>query len=194
MKNKYNCLSTSKFKRVLNKLVWMALLLMAHLVMSQSSINLTPFSNQSDAVSPGNINRLNNVSISLENFDPGTLIIPMDNVLQGRNNGTGGFNLMAYGLVTRLLHADIPVQWAINSSKVKDGVDFTANSRQLLPTPTVSSNINYTGSAFIIQPGYEAVATTVINNFNDVIIPSLGLGNGFKVKVNVYELSSQTQI
>ncbi|NRA91674.1 MAG: hypothetical protein HRU26_03150, partial [Psychroserpens sp.] len=41
----------------------------------------------------------------------------------------------------------------------------------------------------------EAAAITVINNFNNVIIPGIGgLGNGYKVKVNVYELSSQTNI
>jgi hypothetical protein len=130
----------------------------------------------------------------LENIKKDALIIPMDNILQARNNSTGGFNLLAYGLVTRLLHANIPIKWAINSSKVKDGIDFTANSRRLLPTASSPGNVDYRGSAFIIPSEYTNAALVVINNFNDVIIPGLNIANQFKVKVKVYELTTQTQI
>ena len=137
---------------------------------------------------------IEDITSSFQDFPAGTLVIPMDNDLQGRNNSLGGYNLMSYGLVVRLLHADIPVQWAINSTKAKDGIDFSANSKRVYPSETASGNFNFKGGAFVIQPGKEAEAEVIINEFNNSIIPGLGLNNNLKVKVNVYELTAITPI
>ena len=48
-------------------------------------------------------------------FGAGTLVIPMDNIYQP--GSTDGIELKAYGLVVRLLHANIPVMRAIASGK-----------------------------------------------------------------------------
>ncbi|KFC60691.1 hypothetical protein [Flavobacterium gilvum] len=50
----------------------------------------------------------------------GSFIINMGIVPQTLNNG-----LKPYGLVYALLNIECPVYWVINSSKAKDGTDFT---------------------------------------------------------------------
>lgn len=55
-------------------------------------------------------------------FSPGAFIIDMGQETQTVENG-----LKPYGLVYQLIIVEgIPVHWAINSSKAKDGADFTA--------------------------------------------------------------------
>ncbi|MFK7948771.1 MAG: hypothetical protein AB8G11_14355 [Saprospiraceae bacterium] len=113
----------------------------------------------------------------VENIPAGSLIIPMDNTYQ--NNG-GDFNLKAYGLIINLLHADIPVKWAIRNNKIKDGIDFTASARRVQPTTSSFSNRGFKAGPFIISPGYETQALAVIAAY----------GNN----VNVYELNNNENI
>ncbi len=106
-----------------------------------------------------------------ETFSSGTLIIPMDNDTQ---SVSGDFNLKAYGLVVTLLHNNIPLKWAINSNKAKDGIDFSASSQRIAPTSNTTQSRDFKGGPIIIWPGYESQATTVINNFgNDVQVYEL---------------------
>ncbi|MBC8034862.1 MAG: hypothetical protein H7Y03_11995, partial [Chitinophagaceae bacterium] len=61
----------------------------------------------------------------------GSYIIPMDNALQA--NTAGRFNLRSYGLIVHLLNNGIRVKWAIKAGKVKDGIDFSANTNLVQP-------------------------------------------------------------
>jgi hypothetical protein len=77
----------------------------------------------------------------------GSLIINMGIVPQTVANG-----LKPYGLLYQLLSNNCPVDWIINTSKVKDGVDFTYNG------------INYRGGSFIIEAQYRTAAVNTIIN------------------------------
>lgn len=82
-----------------------------------------------------------------ETFNSGAYIIDMGQPTQTVANG-----LKPYGLVYELVvKRAIPVKWAIASGKVKDGIDFTANSK------------GYKGGSFIIPAEYAADALTTIN-------------------------------
>jgi hypothetical protein len=81
-------------------------------------------------------------------FAAGSYIIDMGQATQTVANG-----LKPYGLVYALnLNQHIPISWSINSEKVKDGVDFTANGK------------DYKGGSFIISSEYiSSTVVTVIN-------------------------------
>lgn len=71
-------------------------------------------------------------------FASGSYIIDM-----GQANQTFANGLKPYGLVYDLiLNHSVPVSWSINSSKVKDGTDFTVNGK------------DYKGGPFIIASEY----------------------------------------
>jgi uncharacterized repeat protein (TIGR01451 family) len=57
---------------------------------------------------------------NLESIPIGSLIIPMDTVHQNATDaGVENFNLAAYGLANKMLQNNIPLKWAIRSTKVK---------------------------------------------------------------------------
>ena len=68
----------------------------------------------------------------------GSYIIDMGIVPQTVNNG-----LRPYGLVYALLQAHCPVNWIINTSKAKDGADFTYNG------------YDFKGGTFIVEAKYR---------------------------------------
>src|SRR5262245_15722974 len=71
----------------------------------------------------------------LENLPPSSIIIPMDDKQNITVNGNSVFNLKAYGLVQRLLESNVPMKWAISSTKAsKDATDFTASASRIFPT------------------------------------------------------------
>ncbi|WP_445752749.1 collagen-binding domain-containing protein [Polaribacter sp.] len=107
----------------------------------------------------------------------GSLVIPMDNTLQSSG---GVFNLKAYGLAVRLLHAGIPLKWAIKSGKAKDAIDFTANAKRVSPSALSSASRNFLSGPLIIDAANKTAAMTIITNF----------GNG----VNVYELTQDKTV
>ncbi|MDB4175592.1 hypothetical protein N9766_04460, partial [Flavobacteriaceae bacterium] len=130
---------------------------------------------------------INNNRSSLETFnggDSGALVIAMGNSLQA--NGSGYFNTYSYGLVVALLHADVPVKWAISSTKVKDGIDFSANAKKVAPSLGSANNYDFKSGPILIYPGYEDQALSVINNYNN----NLSSSN----KVKVYRLTTTTSI
>ena len=80
-----------------------------------------------------------------ETFNAGAYIINMGSTTQTEENG-----LMPYGLVYDLIvNENVPVRWAINPTKTKDGVDFTADGN------------SYKGGSFIIPVEY--LSTDVLN-------------------------------
>ena len=58
----------------------------------------------------------------------GSIIIPMDPSLQVLDPGTGLLSVLPYGLVIRTLWQNVSVSWAIQSGKVFNGADVTANT------------------------------------------------------------------
>jgi hypothetical protein len=81
-----------------------------------------------------------------QTFASGAYIVDLGQAPQTIANG-----LKPYGLVYDLvINKGIPVVWAINPSKLKDGVDFPANGK------------NYSGSAFIISPEFATSAAATI--------------------------------
>ena len=57
-----------------------------------------------------------------QTFNPGSYIVDMG------QNSTLNKGLKPYGFVFALIrNNNVPVYWSINSAKVKDGKDFTAN-------------------------------------------------------------------
>jgi len=101
-------------------------------------------------------------------FPAGAYIIDMGQTPQSKANG-----LKPYGLVYQLIiTAVVPVNWAINSSKVKDGIDFTAS--------TSAGTKNYKGGSFVISSDYiTASVITLINTWKvkGVIVdgPTIGI-------------------
>jgi SdrD B-like domain/Right handed beta helix region len=81
-----------------------------------------------------------------ENFAAGAYIIDMGQPTQTVANG-----LKPYGLLYELaVNRGIPVRWAIEPGKAKNGMDFVAGGK------------NYFGSAFIIPKEFAADAATAI--------------------------------
>ena len=109
-------------------------------------------------------------SSSNETMLEDSLIIAMDNDLQGNTDGDGGcagpaFNLKAYGLAVRLLHNNVPLKWAIANKANKNATDFSVNvtriSGQSCRTgPAIRS---FGGGPLIISKEYVGLATPVIN-------------------------------
>ncbi|MGK0235952.1 MAG: hypothetical protein ACI9EK_002495, partial [Psychroserpens sp.] len=100
---------------------------------------------------------------STETIPSGSYVIAMDDALQGGGN----FNLKAYGLVVRLLHAGIPLKWAIKSNKAKDGTDFSATASRIKPSSQSSQTRNFKSGPIIVYPGFESQALTIINSFGN---------------------------
>ena len=86
-------------------------------------------------------------------FPIGVYIIDMGQTTQTYNNG-----LKPYGLVYALINAGIPVNWAINPAKAKDGTDFIASS---------AGNLNkaYKGGSFIVDVVAYPIALAIINSW-----------------------------
>lgn len=87
---------------------------------------------------------------AIDTIRNGSYIINMGVVPQTINNG-----LKPYGLVYDLLkNHKVPVRWMINSTKVKDGIDFSNNG------------INYRGGTFIIPVEFRnATINSVISGW-----------------------------
>ena len=86
-------------------------------------------------------------------FPAGVYIIDMGQTTQTINNG-----LKPYGLVYALINAEIPVNWAIEPTKAKDGIDFYA-------TTAANGNKAYRGGSFIINTVAYPAAVPIINSW-----------------------------
>jgi hypothetical protein len=104
---------------------------------------------------------------SLEQIPAGSLVIPMCTNLQALA-GTP-FNMKAYGLVNELLHANIPVKWAIKTGKSKDAPDFTASAARIFPTAGSVSNVTFYSGPFIVHPDYTNLAMGVISKWGNSV-------------------------
>lgn len=119
----------------------------------------------------------------VEQIDANSIIIAMDNSRQGDTDGGGpcdgpDFNLRAYGLAVHLLHANVPLKWAIKDKATKDEADFVADVTQLVgdiggginvggqDCTTETANTPFPGGPIIIPALYRAAALQVIEDFN----------------------------
>ena len=94
---------------------------------------------------------ISNTIYSQKTIQPGSVVINMGIVPQTIANG-----LKPYGLVYNLLDVQkVPVLWCINSTKVKDGPDFTVDG------------ISFRGGTFVIEAGFANFPNvqTAINSF-----------------------------
>ncbi|MBI5549177.1 MAG: DUF11 domain-containing protein, partial [Deltaproteobacteria bacterium] len=91
-------------------------------------------------------------------FPANSIIIPMDTALQ--DNGT----LRAFGMVHRLLRANIPVHRIALAGKVLGAVDFNVTTRPL-GTADVPAARNFRGGPFVIDAAQRAAAIVEINAF-----------------------------
>ncbi|HET6996029.1 MAG TPA: hypothetical protein VFI06_13645, partial [Chitinophagaceae bacterium] len=102
-------------------------------------------------------------SPNLQTCPAGSYVIAMDNTLQ--LNNAGDFNLKAYGLIVYLLSHNVKVKWIIKAGKLKDGIDFTANAEQLMPTFSVAAIRNFKAGPFLISAADTTGVSVVINSF-----------------------------
>ncbi len=91
-------------------------------------------------------------------FPVGSFIIPMDTASQD------AATLRAFGLVYRLLQANIPVHWAILPGKAANAVDFSVAVRNV-PTMANLGTRMYRGGPFVIDAGDSAAALPIITAF-----------------------------
>jgi uncharacterized repeat protein (TIGR01451 family) len=90
------------------------------------------------------------ISTTNMNFKNGSYIIDM-----GQFPCTYANGLRPYGLIYDLVrNKEVPVYWAINSSKAKDGIDFTVDGH------------SFRGGSFIIPAEYASVAQATIQTWN----------------------------
>lgn len=104
-----------------------------------------------------------NPGANLELVPAGSLIIAMDE----KQNIGSAFNLKAYGLANHLLHADIPLKWAIRAGKTKDGIDFTVTAQRVEPSSSGSSSLDFRGGPFIVHRDRAAEALVEIQVFGN---------------------------
>ncbi len=101
---------------------------------------------------------------NIETIAAGSLVIPMDN--DNQNIGAP-FNLRAYGLVQRLLKAQIPVKWAIRAGKSKDGIDFSARAERVLPTARPASLLDFRGGPFVVEASSASAALEIASSYGN---------------------------
>ncbi len=102
---------------------------------------------------------------SIVDYSPGAYVIDMGKPVQTVANG-----LKPYGLVYALIKAGIPVDWAIDDAKTKDGKDFSKNG-------------NYYGSAFIIRAEWAVQATALVNTWRTLGVNVDLIATGFSAPV-----------
>ncbi|MEQ1764132.1 MAG: isopeptide-forming domain-containing fimbrial protein [Pyrinomonadaceae bacterium] len=131
-------------------------------------------------------------SSSLVSIPNGSLIIAMDNERQGNAGDCVGpaFNVRAYGLAVRLLHQNIPLQWAIDTTKLSNATyDINNVDVVQLNTGTYGGqtcqhtggvDIDFRGGPLIVSAAFAAQAKTIITTFNNA-------SAGTDLDVRVYE-------
>jgi hypothetical protein len=114
---------------------------------------------------------------NFEMIPAGSLVIAMDTSNQAV---VTPFNMKAYGLVNDLLHASIPVKWAIAVGKAHDGTDFTANASRVYPSAQAAANYAFKSGPFIVH-----------RSFTNQALPRIA---AFGNSVAVYRLTTNTLI
>lgn len=98
---------------------------------------------------------LASASARADDFDEGSLIIPMDITYQDAGM------LRAYGLVYDLLLEGVPVRWAIRSDKLQGEEDFVASAMDL-QTNAAIMDYGYRGGPWIVDAADAATALPIV--------------------------------
>ena len=122
-----------------------------------------------------------------------SLLIPMDHLSndpadanrRGNAYGTSAnFNFKTYGLLVRLLHADIPLRWIIRDDKTRTSVftdvDVRKNVSMVFPAPGDPVLRDFTSGLFVVEVEYRTAAEAIIEAYNAAQVP--------QEQVVVYEL------
>jgi len=126
---------------------------------------------------------LPNPSPNIQTAPAGTLVIAMDNTLQAN---PGYFNVKAYGLIVKILNAEHPVRWVIQSGKAKDGVDFSAMASRVFPTTAAAAMRDFKSGPFLVFPQDTTGLAALIQSFNSA--------QSVNHRVNVYRLTAPVQV
>ncbi|MEI7902907.1 MAG: DUF11 domain-containing protein, partial [bacterium] len=126
---------------------------------------------------------------NMEDIPAGSYVIPMDTT---RQNIITPFNMKAYGLINALLHANVPVKWAIKAGKAKDAADFSAYVQRFSPSAAVAGPATFYTGPFIVEQTYTNVARSIISSYGNSVAVYQILSN---VTVDVrYTLNHKPQI
>ena len=99
-------------------------------------------------------------TLEAEEFDAGSLIIPMD--LDYQDDGI----FKAFGLVYQLLLADVPVHWAIREGKDFGDADFTTDAFDIETEAPIEGH-GYRAGPFVIDASATDAAISVIEAWQD---------------------------
>ncbi len=115
---------------------------------------IVPFAQSQDLPAP---------SSNLQTLPVGSYVVAMDNTNQG---ASGLMNIKAYGLVVTLLNNNVKVKWIINSTKVKDGIDFSVNATQIRPSLVSAANLSFKAGPFVIFAEDTTGVAAIVQTFN----------------------------
>ncbi len=125
---------------------------------------------------------LPNPAPNIQTLEDGSIVVPMDHLLQNNSGNLSFIDVRAYGLVNRWLHAGIPVQWVIRSGKAKDEADFTAMAERVRPTAIAPASVAFRGGAFVVRPASAQQAL-------DIAVQTNTPSTGFFQRVHLYRLT-----
>jgi hypothetical protein len=111
---------------------------------------------------------LPNPPANLQTLPTGSFVIAMDNSLQAYDQVPGvygKFNLKTYGLLVHLLNNNAKLKWSIAAGKIKDGVDFIANTELIMPTYSASAVRSFKGGPFVIYASDTAGIRSLVNSY-----------------------------
>lgn len=148
----------------------------------------------------------NETENNLVEFPSCSLLIPMDHLAYGLDPERRGnvnplwdppnlrFNFRTYGLLVRLLHADIPLRWIIRDGKQKatdfNEIDVVKNVSMVYPNASsVTFMRNFTSGLFLIEVEYRAAAEPIIEAYN----AETAATEGSALQVVVYELNENQE-
>lgn len=112
------------------------------------------------------------VQSNAETIVAGSWIVPMDNAKQNLDGNP--FNIKAYGLLSSLLHSNVPIKWVIRTGKAKDEKDFSAYAQRIYPSSAAAATADYKAGPFIIPKIFTNRAAAVISAYgNNVAVYEL---------------------
>jgi hypothetical protein len=132
---------------------------------------------------------LPNPPANLQTLPAGSFVIAMDNSLQSDDQPVGfygKFNLKTYGLLVHLLNNNVKLKWSIAAGKIKDGVDFIANTELTMPTYAAAAVRSFKSGPFVIFAADTAGVRSLVNSY----YTSRGL-TGLN-RPNIYRTTSST--
>jgi hypothetical protein len=105
-------------------------------------------------------------SVQIINLPAGSMIVDMGVTPQTEENG-----LKPYGLLYSLLENHTPLVWAIDQTKVKDGIDFSVDGRDFRGGPFIISQIYLTSDVLNEISDWEALGVVTYQALTNFDVP-----------------------